>query len=302
MLGIKRPEKPERKLDFPDGLWLRCESCNEILYRKTLEQNLFVCPRCNFHFRIGCRKYVEILLDEGRLDELDADLAPQNPLGFPEYLEKTRQTQAKTGLKEAFIYGRGKIGGVAVAFGAMDFSFVGGSMGSVVGEKVARAIRLGREESRPVVIVATSGGARMQEGILSLMQMAKTSAELALLGQARIPYVAILINPCTAGVMASFASLGDVIVAEPGALLGFAGPRVIETTIGEKLPEGFQRSEFMLKHGLLDVVVSRRDLKETMAKVLTLLWSTHGHDGLTTKTPRHQEPRTRNQMSEKQAE
>jgi len=277
MLGIKRPEKTgsgksERKLDFPDGLWLRCDSCNEILYRKTLEQNLFVCPRCNFHFRIGCRKYVELLLDDGQLEERDSDLVPQNPLGFPEYLEKTKQTQAKTGLNEGFIYGRGKIARTRVSFGAMDFSFVGGSMGSVVGEKVARAIRFARDEGMPLVLVATSGGARMQEGIFSLMQMAKTSAELALLAKARLPYIAVLVNPCTAGVMASFASLGDVIVAEPGALLGFAGPRVIETTIGEKLPEGFQRSEFMLKHGMVDVVVSRRDLKETVGKILGLLF------------------------------
>jgi len=271
MLGIKRPEKPARKLDIPDGLWLRCDSCNEILYKKTLEQNLFICPRCNFHFRIGCRKYVEILLDDGQLEELDADLVPQDPLGFPEYPAKVKQTQTKTGLTEGFVYGRGMIAGVPVSFGAMDFGFVGGSMGSVVGEKVARATRLARDERRALVIVATSGGARMQEGIFSLMQMAKTSAELALLQQARVPYVAILINPCTDGVMASFASLGDVIIAEPGAHLGFAGPRVIETTIGEKLPEGFQRSEFMLKHGMIDIVISRRDLRDTVGKILNLL-------------------------------
>jgi acetyl-CoA carboxylase carboxyl transferase subunit beta len=268
MLRMKKPEKTAGKLDIPDGLWSRCDSCNEILYRKTLEQNLFICPRCNFHFRIGCRKYVEILLDEGRLEELDANLASADPLGFPDYAEKTKQTQARTGLKDGFIYGRGRITGLPVSFGAMDFSYFGGSMGSVVGEKIARAIRLGREEKTPVVLVAASGGARMQEGMFSLMQMAKTSAELALLARAGIPYIAILVNPCTAGVMASFASLGDVIIAEPGATLGFAGPRVIETTIGEKLPEGFQRSEFMLKHGLIDLVVSRRDLRATTAQLI----------------------------------
>jgi acetyl-CoA carboxylase carboxyl transferase subunit beta len=268
MLGIK---KPERKLDIPDGLWLRCDSCNEILYKKTLEQNLFICPRCNFHFRIGCRKYVEILLDDGKFEELDANLVPEDPLGFPEYPAKVKQTQTKTGLKEGFIYGRGAIAGAPVSFGAMDFSFVGGSMGSVVGEKVARAARLAAQERRGLVVVATSGGARMHEGIFSLMQMAKTSAELALLQQAKVPYITILINPCTAGVMASYASLGDVIIAEPGAQLGFAGPRVIETTIGEKLPEGFQRSEFMLKHGMVDIVVSRRDLRDTVGKLLNLL-------------------------------
>jgi acetyl-CoA carboxylase carboxyl transferase subunit beta len=271
MLRIKRPDKPERKLDIPDGLWLRCDSCNEILYRKTLEQNMYVCPRCNFHFRIGCRKYVEILLDEGKFEELDADLAPQNPLSFPDYSEKVKQTQLKTGLKEGFIYGRGLLATIPVSFGAMDFSFFGGSMGSVVGEKIARSIRLGTEEKMPVVTVATSGGARMQEGMYSLMQMAKTSAELALLARARMPYIVILINPCTAGVMASFASLGDAIIAEPGAHLGFAGPRVIQTTIGEKLPDGFQRSEFMLKHGMVDVVISRRELKDTVGKLLSLL-------------------------------
>lgn len=273
MLGIKRPDKSSKKLDFPDGLWLRCDSCSEILYRKTLEQNLFICPRCNFHFRINCRKYVEILLDDGKLEELDTNLVPKNPLDWPDYVEKVKQAQTKTGLKEGFIYGRAQIGGCPVVFGAMDFSFIGGSMGSVVGEKVARAIRLGAQERRPVVIVATSGGARMQEGINSLMQMAKTSAELALLAQARVPYFGILINPCTAGVMASYASLGDVIIAEPGAQLGFAGPRVIEQTIGEKLPEGFQRSDFMLKHGLVDIVVSRRDLRDTVSRLLSLLWS-----------------------------
>jgi acetyl-CoA carboxylase carboxyl transferase subunit beta len=272
MLGLKRTEKPEKKLEIPDGLWLRCDSCNEILYRKTLEQNLYVCPRCNHHFRIGSRKYIEILLDEGKLEELDASLVPLNPLDFPDYAEKVKQTQTKTGLKEGLLCGRGTIGGTPVSIGVMDFKFFGGSMGSVVGEKVARTIRLGREERMPVVIVATSGGARMQEGIVSLMQMAKTSAELALLQKAGVPYLTILIDPCTAGVMASYASLGDVIIAEPGALLGFAGARVIETTIGEKLPEGFQRSEFMLKHGMVDIVVSRRDMKETVARVLGLLW------------------------------
>lgn len=274
MLGLKRPGKPpEKKLDIPDGLWQRCDSCNEILYRKTLEQNLFVCPRCNFHFRIGCRKYIEILLDGGKLEELDSNLIAVNPIDFPGYSEKAAQARAKTGLNDGLVYGRGAISNCPVAFGAMDFSFFGGSMGSVVGEKVARTIRLGREERRPVVIVATSGGARMQEGIFSLMQMAKTSAELALLAQAHVPYIGVLIDPCTAGVMASYASLGDVIIAEPGALLGFAGARVIETTIGEKLPAGFQRSEFMLKHGMIDIVVPRRDLKDTVGRVLNLLFA-----------------------------
>ncbi|MCL6465165.1 MAG: acetyl-CoA carboxylase, carboxyltransferase subunit beta [candidate division WOR-3 bacterium] len=254
-----------------DTLWFRCNGCGEIIYRKTLESNFYICNRCGYHFRITPDDYIKILLDEGTWEELDPGIVAADPLKFPKYPEKVKEAREKTGRNDAFIYGRGRISNLPVVFGAMDFSFIGGSMGSVVGEKVARAIRLARTETRPLVIIATSGGARMQEGILSLMQMAKTSAELGLLRRARVPFISIPIDPCTAGVMASFASLGDVIISEPGALLGFAGQRVIEDTIGQKLPEGFQRAEFMLKHGLIDIVCVRRNLKETVTRILTVL-------------------------------
>ena len=262
----------------PDGQWLRCDGCGEILYRKTLETNYFICPRCGHHFRIPPDRYIEIILDDGRLEELDADLAASDPLKFPRYREKIRQARARTNKVDGFSYGRAAVSGTTVIFGIMDFRFIGGSMGSVVGEKVARAILLGREERKPVIVVSTSGGARMYEGIFSLMQMAKTSAELGLLKQAGIPFISIPVDPCTAGVMASYASLGDVIISEPGALLGFAGARVIENTIGEKLPEGFQRAEFLLEHGMIDKVVPRRDLKETLTHILAVIWPEQDHE------------------------
>jgi acetyl-CoA carboxylase carboxyl transferase subunit beta len=267
--------KPEEKLKLPDGLWAKCETCGEILYRKELEKNLWICPKCLFHFRISCRDYVTLLLDDAKLKELDTDIEPLDPLDFPGYKKKLKNSQQKMNMKDALIYGTAKIGGIPVVFAAMDFGFMGGSMGSVVGEKVARAIRLAYEKGFPLIILSASGGARMQEGILSLMQLAKTSAELALLSQKKIPYVSILTHPTTAGVMASYASLGDIIIAEPGALLGFTGPRVIEQTIGGKLPPGFQRSEFMLEHGLVDIVISRKELRNTLTKILNIVWK-HG--------------------------
>lgn len=265
------PEKGE-KVPMPDGLWLKCEACGEILYRRQLDQNLWICPKCSFHFRISCYKYIELLLDDGVIETIDDNLASTNPLNFSKYKEKIKEAQTKTGLKEGIISGRAKIGGFPVAFAITEFDFIGGSMGSVVGEKVARTIRLARKERIPVIMLTSSGGgARMQEGILSLMQMVKTSAELALLAKEGVPYITILTHPTMAGVMASFASLGDVIIAEPGALLGFTGPRVIEQTIGEKLPEGFQRSEFLLKHGMVDMVVPRKELRGTLIQLLDLL-------------------------------
>ena len=253
-------------------MWFRCDSCGEILYRKTLEANYFVCTRCGHHFRVKPEKYIEILLDDGRLEELDADLAPADPLKFPGYADKLKETRKKTGRLDGLIYGRGTLGGTPVVLAVMDFSFIGGSMGSVVGEKVARAIRLGCAERRPVIIIATSGGARMHESMFSLMQMAKTSAELGLLRAARVPFISIPVDPCTGGVSASFAMLGDVIITEPGALIGFAGRRTIEGTIGEKLPEDFQTAEFSLKHGIVDLIVPRRDLRETIKRILAVLW------------------------------
>lgn len=264
--------RPVGQSQTPDGLWFRCTSCGEIIYRKTLEASLFVCTRCGYHFRIKPEKYIEILLDPGSFEELDADLAPADPLGFPDYAKKLKEAREKLGRADGLIYGRGLLAGTPVVLAVMDFSFIGGSMGSVVGEKVARALRLAREERRPAIIIAASGGARMHEGMFSLMQMAKTSAEVGLLREARVPYIAIPVDPCTGGVTASFAMLGDVIISEPGALIGFAGRRTIEGTIGEKLPEGFQTAEFQLKHGIIDLVVPRRDLRETVARILGIIW------------------------------
>jgi acetyl-CoA carboxylase carboxyl transferase subunit beta len=266
--------KPQKKKELPDGLWLKCEGCSDILYRAELERNLWICGKCNYHFRIGCRKYVEILFDEGRIVETDGDLSSVDPLAFPSYKEKLRQSQKSTGLVDGIIAGRAEIEGYAVVAAMTDFDFIGGSMGSVVGERVTRAIRLAIRKRVPLIILtASGGGARMQEGIFSLMQMAKTSAALAELSLAKVPYITILTHPTMAGVMASFASLGDIIIAEPGALLGFTGPRVIQQTIGEELPEGFQRSEFLLEHGMVDMIVPRTDLRSTLARMLKLFYS-----------------------------
>lgn len=267
--------KPEDKLQLPDGLWAKCEACGEILYQKELEKNLWICLKCQFHFRISCRDYITLLLDDAKLEELDTDLEPLDTLDFPGYKKKMKDAQQKMNMKDAVVYGITQIDGTSLVFAAMDFGFMGGSMGSVVGEKVARAIRLAYDKEIPLIILSASGGARMQEGILSLMQLAKTSAELALLNQKKLPYISILTHPTTAGVMASYASLGDIIIAEPGALLGFTGPRVIEQTIGGKLPPGFQRSEFMLEHGLIDIVVSRKELRNILIRILNIVWK-HG--------------------------
>ncbi len=263
--------KPEEKLELPEGLWVKCESCGEILYKSELEKRIWICPKCNFHFRIGSYDYIALLLDEGMIEELDANIEPLDPLDFPDYKKKLKAAQQNTKLKDGLVYGRAKIGGIPIIFATMDFAFMGGSMGSVVGEKVARAIRLARTEKKPLIILSTSGGARMQEGIFSLMQLSKTSAELALLAKEGVPYISILTHPTMAGVMASYASLGDIIIAEPGALIGFTGPRVIEQTIGEKLPPGFQRSEFMLEHGMIDLLVSRTELRNTLIKLLKII-------------------------------
>jgi len=264
--------KPKDKLVLPDGLWVKCEGCGEILYRKELEKTIWICPKCNFHFRISSRKYIELLLDEGKLEEFDTNLESKDPLNFPKYKEKLKAAQDKTKMKEGVIIGLGTIGGHNIIFAVTNFEFMGGSMGSVVGEKITRALRRAREEKKPIIILtASGGGARMQEGILSLMQMVKTSAEVALLNKEGILYINILTHPTMAGVMASFASLGDIIIAEPSALLGFTGPRVIEQTIGQKLPPGFQRSEFLLKHGMIDIVGSRKDLKNTIVRILNII-------------------------------
>jgi acetyl-CoA carboxylase carboxyl transferase subunit beta len=270
--NLKRPDASRDEQGAgQDSQWLKCDDCGEILYHKALEKTLWVCPKCEHHFRISHKLYISLLLDEGALVEKFADLAAGDPLSFPEYPQKLSRAQAKTGLMDAVITGTGKIGGHEVAAAFMDFTFMGGSMGSVVGEKVARLIRLAREERIPLVIVSASGGARMQEGILSLMQLAKTTIALAELAEAGVPFLSVLTDPTTAGVMASYASLGDVILAEPGAQLGFAGPRVIEQTIRQSLPPGFQSSEFFLEHGMIDTIVHRKDLKRTLSFLLEYL-------------------------------
>ncbi len=263
-----------RKRGIPDGVWTKCPSCEEIVYARELQAKLKVCPKCNYHFRLTWKERLEQLVEPDSFQQIDTDLLPTDPLNFVDlknYSDRLKAAQEKTGLQEAIVTGTGNIGPHRVVIGIMDFSFLGGSMGSVVGEKITRALELAMKENLPVVMVCASGGARMQEGILSLMQMAKTSAAVGKLHEAGLPYITVLTDPTTGGVSASFAYLGDIIIAEPKALIGFAGPRVIEKTIGQKLPEGFQRAEFVHKHGLLDIVVKRKDLKNMLIKILDLL-------------------------------
>ena len=264
----------QRKKEIPNGIWVKCDSCAEIIYRKELDKNLWVCPKCDYHFRIRSKDYINLILDEGRLEEYDRSLTAEDPLEFKDskkYSDRIKESQKKTGLNDVIVAGIGKIDEREISFAVMDFGFIGGSMGSVVGEKVARAIERSLERKIPLVIVSCSGGARMQEGILSLMQMAKTSALLAKLYDHNIPFISVLTNPTTAGVMASYASLGDVIIAEPKALLGFAGPRVIQQTIKQDLPPGFQSSEFFLEHGFLDLISHRQDLKKNISLIVEYL-------------------------------
>jgi acetyl-CoA carboxylase carboxyl transferase subunit beta len=265
---------PQRKKEIPDGIWIKCDSCGEIIYRKEWEKQLWVCSKCEHHFRIKSKDYINLILDHGKLEEYDTDLVATDPLKFEDskkYRDRIKNSQKKTSLKDAVVAGIGRVEGQEISFAVMDFGFIGGSMGSVVGEKIARAIERSLEGRIPLVIISCSGGARMQEGILSLMQMAKTSALLAKLYDQNLPYISVLTNPTTAGVMASYASLGDVIIAEPKALLGFAGPRVIQQTIKQDLPPGFQSSEFFLEHGFLDIISHRKDLKKNISLMLTYL-------------------------------
>jgi len=268
-------KKKRKKEEKGEDLWERCKACQEVILRVELERNLRVCPRCGFHFPLPARKRLGITVDEGSFQELDGDLSPTDPLRFKDtkrYPERLREAQEKTGLRDAFIYGTGLIEGQPAVVGAFEFSFLGGSLGSVVGEKVTRAIEEARKRRLGLVIFSCSGGARMQEGILSLVQMAKTSAALARLRKEGLPYLSILTDPTTGGVTASFGMLGDIIIAEPGALIGFAGPRVIKETIGEELPKGFQRAEYLLEHGLVDLVVERKEMRKVIAKLLDLLY------------------------------
>ncbi len=267
------PDIERERKGPPEGLWFKCDGCGEMLYRSQLEKNLWVCPHCGHHFRIGAGKYKEILLDNKEFDEeIAPNLTSLDPLGFPDYKAKIEKSMRKTGLKEAAIAGVGRIGNRKIVLFITDFGFIGGSMGSVVGEKFYRAARKAIELKVPMIAVtASGGGARMHEGIISLMQMVKTSLGVLEMKEAGIPYIVVLTHPTMGGVMASFASLGDVLIAEPKALLGFAGPRVIRDTIKQELPEGFQRSEFLLEHGMVDMVLNRKELKDTIIRILDIL-------------------------------
>lgn len=262
------------KTSIPEGIWIKCKECKDTIYSKDFQENLYVCPKCQHHERLGAAERIATLLDANSFVEFDADLRPVDVLEFVDsksYAARIVETEKKLGTKDAIVCGRGTILGHSVEISIFDFAYMGGSMGSVVGEKITRSIERGIAEKRPVIIVSCSGGARMQESTLSLMQMAKTSAALHELGRHGIPYISLLTDPTTGGVTASFAMLGDLNIAEPKALIGFAGPRVIEQTIRQKLPNGFQRSEFLLEHGMLDMVVHRKDLRATISHSLGLL-------------------------------
>jgi acetyl-CoA carboxylase carboxyl transferase subunit beta len=280
MAWFKKDKKPKAVREarsrsvVPEGLWTRCAGCREIVYSKELEKNFRICPKCSYHFRIDPAARIALLLDESEPEELFAGVTPADPLGFADtkrYADRLRAYQQALGVRDAVVVVAGHIEAIPVVLAVMDYRFMGGSMGSVVGEKITRAAEAARERRRALVVVSASGGARMQEGVLSLMQMAKIAAALGRLRAARLPYLSILTDPTTGGVTASFAMLGDLNIAEPGALIGFAGPRVIEQTIRQSLPEGFQRSEFLLEHGFLDLVVKRSELKGAVARSLAHL-------------------------------
>ena len=265
-----------QKKDTPEGLWTKCESCGEIVHKNVLEQNLWVCAKCNFHFRIGSKEYFSLLLDPGTFREMDRKMTSKDPLNFVDtkrYKDRVKDSIKKSGLNDAVRCGTGKIKKKDIVIACMDFAFIGGSMGSVVGEKISRAVDKAFKTKAPLIIISSSGGARMMEAAYSLMQMAKTSAKLARLSDARVPYISIMTDPTTGGVTASYAMLGDIHIAEPGALIGFAGPRVIKQTIGKDLPPGFQKAEFVQEKGFIDLVVNRKDLRETLSKLLELISS-----------------------------
>jgi acetyl-CoA carboxylase carboxyl transferase subunit beta len=264
-------EKPSR---VPEGLWVKCPGCSQLIYKKDLEQSLNVCPKCAHHFRISAAERLKMLFDDGQYTEHFPNLTSTDPLEFNDtkpYRERLDKTMEATGQKDAVVVATGRLDSLDVVVAAMEYSFIGGSMGVVVGEKIARAIEMAIARRQPAIVISCSGGARMMEGALSLMQMAKVSAALARLDRARLPFISVLTDPTTGGVTASFAMLGDLNIAEPKALIGFAGPRVIEQTIRQKLPEGFQRSEFLIEHGMLDLVVDRRDMKATIARALRFM-------------------------------
>lgn len=275
MAWFKRDKTPipaqDRSSRVPEGMWTKCSFCREIVYRKEIERNFHVCPKCSYHFRISAGRRIRLLADEGSFSPYGEELSPSDPLGFRDtkkYPERIKEAVSRSGNSESVLAGEARLDGRRVQLCVFDFEFLGGSMGSVAGERIARAMERAAEEMTPLVTVSCSGGARMQEGLFSLMQMAKTAATLVRLGEAGMPYISVLADPTTGGVSASFAMLGDVIIAEPRALVGFAGPRVIEQTIGEKLPDGFQRAEFLLEHGLIDMVVGRMHLKSTIVRII----------------------------------
>jgi acetyl-CoA carboxylase carboxyl transferase subunit beta len=276
-MWFRRKQKPEavaaaeRAVQVPKGMWVKCDSCGQIMFAQSVAENGEVCPKCNYHFRISSRRRLESLFDRGEYEEFDAGIGPTDPLEFKDqkrYKDRIVQYQKATGEKDAVVNAAGTMGGIPVLISCMEYAFMGGSMGSVVGEKITRAAERALAEHSALIVVSCSGGARMQESVFSLMQMAKISAALARLHEAKVPYISVMTDPTTGGVTASFAMLGDVNLAEPKALIGFAGPRVIEQTIRQKLPEGFQRSEFLLEKGMLDAVVHRKDLRRTLIDLL----------------------------------
>lgn len=272
----KKGISTNEKKSIPDGLWVKCERCGEIVYRPELQKNMFVCAKCNYHFRISSREFIQYYFDAKSFKEFNQHIKPGDPLKFKDskkYTDRLKAAQKNTGLNEAVVTGEATVEKKPIVAAIMDFTFIGGSMGSVVGEKIARAIDRAIETRCPLIIISSSGGARMMEGILSLMQMAKTSAKLARLAEEGIPYISILTDPTTGGTTASFAMLGDFHIAEPGALIGFAGQRVIKQTIGEDLPKGFQTADFLLEHGFIDLIVNRQEIKKTLSQIISLIWS-----------------------------
>jgi acetyl-CoA carboxylase carboxyl transferase subunit beta len=277
MAWFRKEKKPkeavEKSVAIPEGLWIKCDDCKEIVYRKEVEANLNVCPKCGYHFRLTARERFDLLFDDGKYKEFAGDIHSGDPLEFRDtkrYRDRLKVYEQRVGKGDAVLCAEGKLDGLPVVICAMEYAFMGGSMGSVVGEKITIAAERAAEKKEPLIIVSTSGGARMQEGILSLMQMAKISAALARLSDARLPFISLLTDPTTGGVTASYAMLGDLNIAEPKALIGFAGPRVIEQTIRQTLPEGFQRSEFLVEHGMVDVIAPRGELKPTLGRFLKM--------------------------------
>jgi acetyl-CoA carboxylase carboxyl transferase subunit beta len=267
-------EAPAEKRVRTEGLWIKCEGCRQVIWKKDLDANLNVCPKCDRHFRINAEQRLDLLMDDAQYEVFDDDLMSTDPLHFTDtkkYSERLKKTQETTGMRDAILNARGKLNGKPVIVSAMEYSFIGGSMGAVVGEAITRAIEKGIAEKTPVIVISASGGARMMEGAVSLMQMAKISAALARLDDSGVPYISVLTDPTTGGVTASYAMLGDLNIAEPGALIGFAGPRVIEQTIRQTLPEGFQRSEFLLQKGFLDAVVHRKEMKSYISRALDFM-------------------------------